>query len=298
MDDVPEDLRPRIARIAADRLSGAAALRDDAIEVLRAVRGTNALLPVARALWAAQPSMAPLRNAAIEAIASGDDAARFERFAERGVRGSRLLARIAGDYFSGPADTPFRCATLSASSAVRAAIDAVRGQRGVEVWCSESRPGLEGRAFAAVLAAAGVPVTCVVDAALTQALPHVEAILVGADAVSPDRFLNKSGTHMLAAAATQQGVPVYVLATRDKFVSAPVAATLEIRDADPAEVWDNAPHGITVRNPYFEWTPLELAASVITDSGVLGTGMVPHVCASIHDAAAIDAVARLIGRPG
>ena len=108
MDDVPEDLRPRIARIAADRLSGAAALRDDAIEVLRAVRGTNALLPVARALWAAQPSMAPLRNAAIEAIASGDHAARFERFAERGVRGSRLLARIAGDYFSGPADTPSR----------------------------------------------------------------------------------------------------------------------------------------------------------------------------------------------
>ena len=296
MKELPEELRVRIARMASNRESGATGLRDEAIEVLRAVRGTDALLPAARALCDAQPSMAPIRNAAIEAIASVDDAGRFERFAERTVRGSRLLARIAADHFSGPANDPFRCATLSASSAVRAAIDAVRARRPVEVWCSESRPALEGRAFAASLAEAGVLVTCLTDSGLGGALPHVEAVLVGADAVAPDRFLNKSGTHMLAAAAAHRGLPVYVLATRDKFVSAPVAATLRIRDADPAEVWDQAPGGVTVRNTYFEWTPLDVIASVITDAGVLGTGVIPQVCESIHDAAALDAHRRLIER--
>ncbi len=41
---------------------------------------------------------------------------------------------------------------------------------------------------------------------------------------APDWFLNKTGTRMLAASAAQQGVPVYVVATRDKFVSPAVAA--------------------------------------------------------------------------
>jgi translation initiation factor 2B subunit (eIF-2B alpha/beta/delta family) len=33
-----------------------------------------------------------------------------------------------------------------------------------------------------------------------------------------------------------------------------------------------------VRNPYFESTPFDLVAAVISDIGVLGTGMIPDVC--------------------
>jgi translation initiation factor 2B subunit (eIF-2B alpha/beta/delta family) len=45
-----------------------------------------------------------------------------------------------------------------------------------------------------------------------------------------------------------------------------------------------------VRNPYFEPTPLDLIASVISDVGVLGADMVPDVCESAHDAFALEAL--------
>jgi translation initiation factor 2B subunit (eIF-2B alpha/beta/delta family) len=76
---------------------------------------------------------------------------------------------------------------------------------------------------------------------------------------------------MLAAAAAQQGVPLYVVATRDKFVSHGVAGRLVVREGAASEVWEAPPAGVTVRNPYFESTPLELVASLITDIGVIGS---------------------------
>src|SRR5436190_1738139 len=89
------------------------------------------------------------------------------------------------------------------------------GTRRSKCW----RPALEGRRLASRLAAAGIAVTYFSDAAISQALGGADAVVFGADAVAPEWFLNKSGTRMLAAAAGQQGLPVHVIATRDKFVS-------------------------------------------------------------------------------
>src|SRR6185503_878188 len=108
------------------------------------------------------------------------------------------------------------------------------------VSCSESRPALEGRRLASELVAAGIPVTYFSDAAIATALgppdfaaAHArgggaDVVLVGADAIAATWFLNKTGTRMLAAAATQQGVPVYVVASRDKFAGRELAARLAI----------------------------------------------------------------------
>jgi HSP20 family molecular chaperone IbpA len=157
-----------------------------------------------------------------------------------------------------------RVVTLSRSSSVLITLHAIRAIRPLEVSCSESRPAMEGRRLAADLAAAGVRVTFYGDAALAHALHDAEAVLVGADAVASSWFLNKSGTKMLAAAATHHGVPVYVAATRDKFVDEKLAGRLQERTHDPKEVWDSAPEGVQVHNCYFEATPLELVTAVIT----------------------------------
>ena len=116
------------------------------------------------------------------------------------------------------------------------------------------------------------------DAAIAQALGSADVVLVGADAIAPTWFLNKTGTRMLAAAASQQGVPVYVVASRDKFVGRELATRLVIRSGEPSEVWDSPPAGVDVRNPYFELIPLDLVTAVISDVGILGTGMIPDVC--------------------
>jgi translation initiation factor 2B subunit (eIF-2B alpha/beta/delta family) len=150
--------------------------------------------------------------------------------------------------------------------------------RPVDFACTEGRPVFEGRTLATRLAAAGCAVRFFTDAAIGHALEGCDAVVVGADAVAAQWFINKSGTRLLAHAASRYGVPVYVLAGREKFVSGEVEAHLEIVEGALDEVWPNAPDGITVRNPYFERTPLDLVAGVITDAGMLGADDVARAC--------------------
>ena len=206
------------------------------------------------------------------------------------ARSGDALARFARECFSVDDASPLRVVTISLSRSVITVIDAIRQARTVRVSCSESRPALEGRRLASRLAALGVPVTCFSDAAIGHALAAADAVLLGADAVGPEWFLNKSGTRMLAAAAARQGVPVYLVATRDKFVGHAVGARLAIREGSAGEVWESPPAGVEVRNPYFESTPLDLVTSVISDAGLLGAGMVPDVCNAIQDAVMLDAL--------
>jgi translation initiation factor 2B subunit (eIF-2B alpha/beta/delta family) len=296
---LPEPFAARIAQIAADRQSGASeilaaviALLAEALALTDGPAGT--LAEAARAVCRAQPAMASVWNAALQALAAEASPERFARFARRVARAPEALARFAAECFAlDDPRTPLRLVTLSFSRSVVTAMTALAASRQVRVSCCEGRPALEGRRLAALLAGEGIPITFYGDAAIGHALAAADAVLVGVDAVSPEWFLNKSGTRMLAAAAAQQGVPFHVAATRDKFVSHPVAARLVVGEAAAAEIWDTPPAGVLVRNPYFEQTPLDLVTSLITDVGVLGAGMVPDVCNESQDAAMLRAVAEL-----
>jgi ribose 1,5-bisphosphate isomerase len=297
MVEVPVELQRRISLVASDRESGASEILDEVIRLLREALATAAPVKlVARALCRAQPTMAPVWNAALEAVASAHAPQRFERFAERVARAPEALTRFAADHFAGDAPSlPLRLVTVSFSRSVFIVLEALARTHALRVACSEGRPALEGRRLASRLAATGIPVTYFSDAAIGQALASADLVLVGADTVAPEWFLNKSGTRMLAAAATQQGLPVYVVATRDKFVSHAVAVRMVVREGAPAEIWETPPAGVTVRNPYFEPTPLDLVTSVITDLGVLGTGMVPDVCDESQDALMLQALDDVAG---
>ena len=285
----------RIALLASDRESGASEILDEVLGVFRdAVADGVALLPVARAACRAQPSMASVWNAALEVVASDRPAARLEAFAARVARAPEALARVAAGYFQGDGSGPLRLVTISFSRTVLTVLERIAATRPLRVSCSESRPALEGRRLASRLAAAGIAVTYFSDAAISQALGAADAVVFGADAVAPEWFLNKSGTRMLAAAAGQQGVPVHVIATRDKFVSHAVGARLVMREGAASEIWESAPAGVAVRNPYFESTPLELVASLMTDMGVLGAGLAIDVCEAVSREQPPDIIDKLL----
>lgn len=274
-----EALNRRIALLASDRESGASEILDEVIAIFREALAVGIpLLPIARAVCRAQPAMASVWNAALEVLASDGAGERLELFAQRVARGPEALARFASEVFLTDTAGPLRLVTISFSRSVVTLLEAIATRRTVRISCGESRPALEGRRLASRLAGAGIAVTCFSDAALGQALGAADGVIVGADAVAPEWFLNKCGTRMLAAAAGQQGVPVYVVATRDKFVGHAVGARLMLREGAPAEIWETPPPGVTIRNPYFEPTPLELVSSLITDVGVLGAGMAAEVC--------------------
>jgi translation initiation factor 2B subunit (eIF-2B alpha/beta/delta family) len=238
--------------------------------------------------------MAPMWNAALAAIDARDRPERFARFAERVARAPAAIARFGVALLTEAVDrdAPLTIVTVSFSATVLHVLTALARERAVRVACSESRPALEGRALASRLAAAGVAVELFGDAAIGAALVGADAVLTGADAVTPDRIVNKSGTRMLAAAGARQGVPLYVIAARDKCLDPRLAPRLLHREGEPAEVWDAPPEGVVVRNPYFEAVPLDLVAALITDAGVVGPADAPALC---ETPASDEAVALALG---
>src|SRR5207247_11199763 len=93
-------------------------------------------------------------------------------------------------------------ATLSNSGTVRDALCRVRDSgREPRALCAEGRPRLEGRRLATALAAAGLPVWLVADAALPLLLSQVHALWIGADAGAHRRVVNKIGSFAAAPAA-------------------------------------------------------------------------------------------------
>jgi translation initiation factor 2B subunit (eIF-2B alpha/beta/delta family) len=289
-----EHLRQRIEAVASDRQSGATAIHALALAVLQDATATGQpIVPVARALCRAQPNMASVWNAAAAAVAARFEPDRLTRFAARVARAPGALARHAREHFLTAGSTPLRAVTVSSSAAVRTVLTAVSTDRPVRVACGEARPGLEGRVQAAALAAAGVPASIFADAGLGHALAGADLVLVGADAMAPEWFVNKSGTAMLAAMAARLGVPVYVAATSDRFAGHALAGRLPLDEGLAEEVWDEPPANVTPHNPTFERVPLDLVTAVLSDVGLLGIGMVPDACAAAQDDALLTALGTL-----
>jgi ribose 1,5-bisphosphate isomerase len=160
-------------------------------------------------------------------------------------------------------------ATLSASESVRAVLtQCAGGGKEVRVFVSESRPAREGVEFATSLPAWNIPVTVVTDAALPSLVEGCDLVLVGADSVSEESFVNKTGTYALALAAREADVPFHVAALLDKFI--PVALRGDPgRLMDEHEILDDRPGGVAVENRYFESVPTSLVTSIVTEDGVL-----------------------------
>ena len=131
--------------------------------------------------------------------------------------------------------------THSASSTVRHLLAAVPPR---QVIVGASEPGGEGRGLAAELGA-----NCVSDADAVRQVGHAGAVLVGADAIGADSFVNKIGTLALAEAAQEAGTPFLVIAESFKWVPEWVPVT------DPP-----------VMEPAFETVPNTLVREFLSDS--------------------------------
>lgn len=275
--------------LADDTTSSATVLASRAESLLRQSRaqGSAAARDAARQVCRAQPSMGSLWNLAAAAL--DGDPATFDRLAARAARAPAAVARYAAALLENDVR---RVLTCSRSAVVEACARALA----VPVVCAESRPGLEGRALAAALAAGGLQVTVVADAALGSDFQPGDVVIVGADAIAAEWFINKTGTGQVCAAAELAGVPVYVAAGRDKCIPPAIAALLTLRHDDPATLWPDPAPGVTVRNPLFERVSLERVAGVLSDAGLLAGEMVREACASVLPASAVRALVDLLAQ--
>ncbi|MGE0042184.1 MAG: hypothetical protein AB7H88_12600 [Vicinamibacterales bacterium] len=237
--------------VADDRTRGAAALASALAPILVRARAESpdALDEIARLVRAGQPVMAGLHHLVAAALADRAAPGRLAQALRAVERAPAALARLGAGAIRHEAHRrPLRLVTWSGSGSVAAAILAAAPAEPLQVTLGEGRPAMEGTRLALDLSSAGVAVEVLEDGAVTTALPSASAVVIGADAVGRDGFINKAGSLGLAAAAQRLGVPVLVLATRDKYVR-------RLPEIPPGHL--------------FERVPLDLVSHFVTESAVL-----------------------------
>lgn len=286
--------RRAVSALERDREHGASVLAENALRALaaawRVAEGADAravaedVAPLARALRAARPSMPVVGNVvnlAMDRALGGQAPATASAMRERGARAADAALDEAVRARGGAAKRAAELArgtvlTVSASETVLKALRAsARAGRATRVIAAEGRPGLEGRDLAKALAAEGVDVTLIVDAAVGLHVAEADLVLVGADAVLPPdgAVVNKVGTYLTALAARERGVPLFAVADSFKVASAP---GLSLEEKSPAEV---APRslGVKARNIYFDRTPGDLVRGIVMEDATHAPADVAHL---------------------
>lgn len=271
---VYEAVAPTVETVRDDRERGSTALATDALWVLRdaaveaadAGRDLASVVPVAKSLIEARPGMAALAVRVDRAMAGASTpeevveaaTAGLERAADADAAAASLAAETIGDG---------RVLTLSRSGTVREALLDARPP----VVVAASRPGGEGRSVAESLAAAGLTVETCTDADVYSRVPtgDVDAVLVGADAVTPMAdVVNKVGTWAVSLAARWAEVPTYAVCASDK-----VRPAGEAGPEPPLE-------------PMFDLTPEPFVTAVLTERGRLDSEAVNGVAEEHRELAA------------
>jgi ribose 1,5-bisphosphate isomerase len=157
------------------------------------------------------------------------------------------------------------------SSTVEAiAIEAKKQGKNFVIYNTETRPRFQGRTTAENLAKAGIPVVHFVDSAARTYLKKADIFLFGCDAVTSEgKLFNKIGTEFIAEFTSQNRIPSYSCTNSWKFDPETVYGFEEvIEERDPAEVWENPPAGVTIKNPAFEITSPDVLTGIITEIGI------------------------------
>lgn len=273
-------LKQQFDAITQDRLSGAAELAIRACNALNEWLRQNSepgladLREIAETLFCAQPSMAPFIQLANRVALAADSKSAAARL-RPALASLRSAIQTGGKQIAtkfrkslGP-DRRYGLCTYSYSSTV---LKAILGGKDQIPWvaCSESRPRLEGRKMAEDIASAGIEVRFFVDSALPSYLQFCSALIIGADAISEDGFLNKKGTDALVSKALELHKPVWVLADTSKFEPTGIVAVTSNRTflgKHNEEVWANPPARIMIFNDYFEEISLRRGIRVLCERG-------------------------------
>lgn len=159
--------------------------------------------------------------------------------------------------------------THSLSSTLVSAFRQMSTIQGLQVITTESRPQNEGYWLCKVLSELEIPNQLITDAQMALAVQEADLVLLGADALMPDgSVVNKAGTHLLALAAHECGVPTYVCCETFKQL-ADETDSIELEEMDPSELMAPNYKYTQVRNVYFEVTPVNLFTGWVNEEGTI-----------------------------
>ncbi|UCB42367.1 MAG: translation initiation factor eIF-2B [Dehalococcoidales bacterium] len=289
---VAPDVTRLIDEIRDDRTHGAGELARQAVSVFKAAaeysqaddtpQFLNELSEVGQALILTRPSMAPIRNtvsrllSVISERTTARDVGSLRQFTISRVdeiisESLRAIAQIILHAREVMTDGD-RIMTHSYSSTVVALLKEVSSRcSSIEMIVTRSGTGRTGEKMVWELSDCGLPITFVDDTALGLYVPMVSKILLGADMVCTDGVVNGVGSYQLVVMAAWHKVPVYIVADTTKFETNLGREGVDIEDRDGAELVDpiSLPQTVSIRNPHFDITPLELINGVVTERGIM-----------------------------
>ncbi len=267
-----------LAKLTDDEASGAEQLVPVALDVLEAILGEenedvirDMIDATAEAIRERLPEMVALRRIANLIERLPRDNIRFELenlvtdLREKRIRETSSVAQLASSLLRENSTI----ATISQSSTVlQAFFRAKSSGLDFHVIAPVGHPAKEGLITARKLADREIDVTVIPDAALAIAASRADLVLVGADAITREFFINKLGTTTLAITSRHYGVPLYVCARRVKFVQQENLPR-RLRTISASELEPPKSEFITAGAPLFEKTPLSLVTGVITEGGIV-----------------------------
>jgi translation initiation factor 2B subunit (eIF-2B alpha/beta/delta family) len=154
----------------------------------------------------------------------------------------------------------------------------------VKAIVTESRPFGEGIEMAKALRRAGVDVTLIVDSAIRSFIRRASRVIIGAEAISANgAVINKIGTAILALAAREARIRVFVVSGSYKIV--PETVFGELIDS-PELVLIDMPEdlktlGVRSSFPLFESIPPEYVDAIITEKGLVAPAAIPYIAREV-----------------
>ncbi|MCJ7426170.1 MAG: translation initiation factor eIF-2B [Dehalococcoidales bacterium] len=282
--------------IRNDKTQGASQLARQAMAVLKvaaehsqadsAEHFLEELKGVGKGLMEARPAMAPIFNivnrylVALSLVSPGQGVGYLKGLA---VSKADELARVSLQAIAeitscglGLIAEGDKIMTHSYSSTVMAVLgEAPAEGKRIEVIVTRSGAGGTGQRIALELGRRGMKVTFIDDTAVGLYVSSANKVMVGADRVCADgTIVNGVGTYLLALAAQKAAIPFYVLCETLKFDHRMKSDEVDLEEKEPSEVIGRVklPPQVSVKNPYFDLTPLELVTGIVTENGLLAPG--------------------------
>lgn len=161
--------------------------------------------------------------------------------------------------------------TISNSTLVKEILLTAEAQkRKFEVFCLKSHPADEGIELARTLAERGIKTTIIADAEMGLFMPEMNLVIIGADRIYGEGFVNKSGTLPLCITAKNFNIPVYLAAETTKILHES-ERSIKQNEENSDEICTIKHENISVRNIYYEKIPLKFIHKIICENSVFET---------------------------
>jgi eIF-2B alpha/beta/delta-like uncharacterized protein len=254
-------------KIRALEIQGATATAVKAVEALKMMEESGAtaqeMEKAADTLRGARPTEPALQNAIDHVMKSRE----YEQVLSHFRSSRETIANHGRDRVPEDGTVYTHCH----SSTVVAVLKEAYSEKEFAVANTETRPVYQGRTTARSLDRHGIPVEHYVDSAARTALEKSDIMLIGADAITEEGDVyNKIGSRLIACAASDLDVQIYVCTDSWKLdIDTLDGEAVHVEERPPAEVWQDSPESVTVRNPAFERLPANLIEGTVTELGIL-----------------------------